>query len=549
MRAAASLQRLRSLRNQYSEAAQSELRALLRALRDFRSRRWSEVEALHEDLLFLCAFPASRAIHRGARAILQSMTELVGSLPRQERARADDTGIAGSVTRHIYPFPLARWLAQTQDAEIDWRSLDDESDLDAAVRPLLAPAAAEAFDSGDYGTREFVALARPAGMRSDLQWLTSERGAADAWDGAAGTIAWQLGNSRACVTHNVARAPLAVRRGLRRPDADVVAQIETPLRSIELLPRARAGKVIECARAALAARCREVNAMTYPNHDEVWWCDLGEGIALAVIGIAREHRLALETNTGYILLGNGVPIGYGGVTPLFRQANTGINVFDPFRGGEAAFLWVQTLRAFQTLYGSERFVINAYQFGAGNAEAIRSGAFWFYYRLGFRPASPTVRTLAAREATRLAADRKYRSDARTLRALASGDLYLDLSGFDTANHFDESLLPRAGARAARQLAAASASGVAAQRKLANAFAGDMGVGDFARWPRDERRGFEILAPIFAGLPDARDWTAAEREALVSLLRAKGLPQERTFALRSTRAARAWKALARGLTCT
>ena len=123
-----------------------------------------------------------------------------------------------------------------------------------------------------------------------------------------------------------------------------------------------------------------------------------------MIGIAREHRLALETNTGYALFANGVPIGYGGVTPLFRQANTGINIFDPFRGGEAAFLWVQTLRAFRTLYGSERFVINAYQFGAGNAEAIRSGAFWFYYRLGFRPATAAVRTLAAREAKRMTAD-------------------------------------------------------------------------------------------------------------------------------------------------
>ena len=156
-------------------------------------------------------------------------------------------------------------------------------------------------------------------------------------------------------------------------------------------------RVVACARAALAARCREVNAITYPNVDEVWWCDLGCGVALAVIGIARAHRLTLETNTGYLLLANGVPIGYGGVTPLFRQANTGINIFDPFRGSEAAFLWTQMLRAFHTLYGSTRFVINAYQFGAGNAEAIKSGAFWFYYRLGFRPAdAPLQRARRAR---------------------------------------------------------------------------------------------------------------------------------------------------------
>jgi len=550
MNAATALKRLRSLRNQYSETAQREVRALLRAMPAVRMRKWSEVAALHEDLLFLCAFPASVAVRRDARRLLQSMVERVAALPRRERLRGDDTGIAGSVTRHVLPFAVARSLAQAQQAEIDWRNVAAETDLDAVVRPLLAPAAAEAFDSGEYGTREFVALARPANARSDLQWLTSDSGLADDWDSAEVPIVWQLGNSPACVTHNVVpNLPLVVRDGLRRPEGDLRAQIETPLRSIELLPRKRASQVIDCARAALAARCREVNAMTYPNRDEVWWCDLDCGVGLAVIGIAPRHRLALETNTGYVLFASGVPIGYGGVTPLFRQANTGINVFDPFRGSEAAFLWVQMLRAFHTLYGSERFVINPYQFGAGNVEAIRSGAFWFYYRLGFRPASSAVRALAAREAKRIAANRSYRSAATTLRALASGDLHLDLTRFDADDHFEESLLPRAGARAARQLAAAATSTQAAQRKVATALAEALGVSDYGRWSRDERRGFEFLAPIFTNLPDARAWTASDREALVSLLRAKGLPQERAFALRSARAKRAWKSLAQSLTGT
>lgn len=283
--------------------------------------------------------------------------------------------------------------------------------------------------------------------------------------------------------------------------------------------------------------------MTYPNADEVWWCDLGEGVSLAVIGIARERRLTLETNTGYLLFANGVPIAYGGVTALFRQANTGINVFDAFRGSEAAYLWVQMLRAFHTLYGSRRFIINPYQFGAGNVEAIRSGAFWFYYRLGFRPSQSAMRTLAAREAQRIATDRKHRSDARTLRALASGDLYLDLAGYDPGDHFDESCLARCGARAARQLARiAGTSRRKAQQQLVAAVVRDLGVEDFEQWPAAERGGFEFLAPVFAGLPGMPDWPRPEREALAAVLRAKGLPQERAFALRSLRAPRAFHVL-------
>ncbi len=548
MNAAAHLARLRSLRSRYGKDAQREQREVLAVIGALRLRTWHELEQLQQDLLFLCAFAGTAAVRRYARRLLATVGQRLRVLPRAARSRGDDSGIACSTTHHIYPFPVARWLARREEVEIDWRNVADTT-LDAVVRTALTVAETEAFDSGEYGTREFVDLARPRAAKSDLQWLVSAAAAEDAWDDAGATILWQLDESPACVTHNTLRgASIARRTGLRRPPAGVLADIASPLPGVELLPARRAAEVVRCARAALAARCREVDAITYPNHNEVWWCDLGEGAALAVIGIAPEHRLTLETNTGYLLLANGVPIGYGGVTPLFRQANTGINIFDPFRGGEAAYLWTQMLRAFHTLYGSERFVINPYQFGAGNSEAIRSGAFWFYYRLGFRPVSAGVRTLAVREAKRLAGDRKYRSDARTLRALASCDLHLDLSRFDRTDSFDETLLPRAGARAARQLSAVAGSRSKAQRKLAAALAAELGIGDFSHWPRDERRGFELLAPIFADLPGMAGWAADERESLAALLRAKGLPQERTFALRSTRARRAWQSLAAALAC-
>ena len=149
------------------------------------------------------------------------------------------------------------------------------------------------------------------------------------------------------------------------------------------------------ARAAVSARCREVVAITYADPNAVHWCDLGEGVGLAVIGASPGKRMCIEANYAYLLLSNGAPIGYGGVTALFRQANTGVNIFDAYRGSEAAFLWTEMLRAFHALFGARRFVVNGYQFGEGNPEAIASGAYWFYYRLGFRPAAAAERKLAA----------------------------------------------------------------------------------------------------------------------------------------------------------
>ena len=549
------LQRLRSLRNRYGAPAEMEKRALLRQLRPARMVSCNELLALHEDLLFICAFPGAAATRTLARRMLAETAARLQRLPRAQQARADDTGMAGSTTRHVFPYPLAQWLTRMapSDIEVDWRGFDDPSRLDTLVGLLLCAAEREGFESGEFATRDWIRLARRAGAPTDLAWLAAGGRAGPGvaqwleaeWDGAEVPLAWQLRASRWSATRNVvAGLPLACRTGMRKPAADTAAEIARPLHAIERLSRPRARQVVAAARAALVVRCREVNAMTYPNLDEVWWCDLGEGAALAVIGIAPAQRLTLETNTGYLLFANGVPIGYGGVTPLFRQANTGINIFDPYRGSEAAFLWTQMLRAFRTLYGCDRFVINAYQFGAGNAEAIQSGAFWFYYRLGFRPGGARTRTLAAREAARMAADRAYRSDTKTLRALATGDLYLDLPGFAPADHFDEALLPQVGAMAARQLAAqAVASRADALRRVVQSVAGDLGVRDLGAWSPAQRRGFGLLAPVVAGLHDLRDWPAPERAALVTMMRAKGSGQEREFALAARAVPRAFGEIA------
>jgi hypothetical protein len=488
-----------------------------------------------------------------ARRLLAGIGTRLLALPTAQRRKADDSGMAGSTTRHVFPYPLARWLARAaaRDVEIAWREFAEPARLDPYLGLTLHDAEREAFDSGEFATRAWVRLARRTSARTDLEWMMATPSSPAlaarldaAWSDAEVPLAWRLAESRFATTHNrLTGVPLVVRSGLRLPSAAPEHALTAPLPAIELLSRGHARRVVAAARAALAARCREVNAMTSPNPDEVWWCDLGEGTAVAVLGIAPDRRLTLETNTGYVLFGNGVPIGYGGVTPLFRQANTGINIFDPFRSSEAAFLWTQMLRAFHTLFGSTRFVVNAYQFGAGNAEARRSGALWFYYRLGFRPAAPAARAVAAREAIRLAADRTYRSGARAMRVLLAGNLYLDLPGYDAAAYVDEALLPRIGALAAAQLARQpDRTRGAAQRRIAGAVAHALELRDLARWPVAARRGFDHLAPLVAALPGLPAWTAAERAALMAMMRAKGAAQERTFALAALQVPRLFREL-------
>ncbi len=543
---------LRRVRNQYGANAETEKRRLLAMIAADPPRTAHALRHAHEDLLFLRAFPGDAATLRLTRKLLKLVPKWVTGLPRAERQRLHDTGIAGSVTRHAYPFPMAQWLTRRAKgaAEIDWRHYDNPTLLDRALFAVLRPAELEAAESGEMSTRDVFRAARSADAANDLDWIVNamsslQKKDADAlWNDAETLIAWSLGSSPWSTTRNfLPAAPVALRSSMRKPPADVASRVLEPMKT-ELLPRRRARQVIELAQTALAARCREVVPTSYPNVDEVHWCDFGDGVALVILGVEPSRRLSLETNTGYLLLSNGVPVGYGGVTPFYRQANTGINIFDPFRGSEAAYLWVEMLRAFHSIYGVTRFVVNGYQFGEGNSEAINSGAYWFYYRLGFRPDHEAQRKLAAREAKRLSKKNAAPSERSVLRSLAKGDLILELPGFDPRDRLDERLLVRASRAASRTLAKAPRHVRAdAEAWVAEEAAAALGVRSMKDWTREEKAAFYRLAPIVMSVTDVQDWPEADKKKTVAMMRAKAQRRESEFARAAAECEKLFRALA------
>jgi hypothetical protein len=542
------LQELRHLRSTYGVEAESRKRALLEALDDRRLRTVRDIVDVHEDLLFLVAFPGGPETRRLA---LRQLNDFLGrwrGVPAAVRVAAENSGIAGTIARPLVAWPIARALAPREDAEIDWRNLEDPAAFDALVARLVTPSEEDAFGSGEYSTRQWIELARPREATA-LQWLiragaalAPRRDFAAAWDAAAVPLRWALKGSTRSTTHARLKVRPTWRSGFRRPSGPTRELVAQPLESIRLLPRREAVRVIELARNALVVRSREVHAMSYANPAEVHLADLGAGVELAVIGVPPPQRLLLEANYGYLLLSNGVPIGYGGVSPLFRQANTGINVFDPFRGSEAAFLWVQTLRAFRTLFGVRRFILNGYQFGAGNSEAIASGAYWFYWRLGFRPSLPENVALAAEEGARLKKAPTRRTPAAVLRRLARGDLMLDLEDWEPADTFEEALLPRLGAAVARRIAALPVtSHEAGAAQLTRDVADALGLRHARVGAGVDRHGFERVAPL-AALLDLRTWSTVERAALLRWMQAKGVSVEQAFARQATEQVRFFRAL-------
>ena len=537
------IKRLYAIRNQYGSDEAVEKLALLDALDDLESRSATDLGRLHLALCFLRAFPDNRRVLDRVTAALDGFTSRVTRLGEGERKRLVDTGIAGTTLHYPFSYEVSAWLASKFPgvAAIDWAAFDEPARFEELLEHVLHHAETDYYDSGRVSTRDWLDLAAAHRPGSDVDWLMSElhdrRHHARFWtslyNAAEVPLVCTLAETGLSRTRNIFPCgrihfrTTPMQAGVIRPKAEIGRRI----RSVKRLDRKGGQALLDVAMASLAVRHRETIHFNCANPAEVWIADVGRGVQVAATGLLPEHRYPLECTMGFLILSNGVPIGYGGSSMLFRQANTGINIFEEYRGSEAAWLWAQVMRVFHALSGCTRFVANPYQFGSENTEALKSGAFWFYYRLGYRPVAADVRKLARSEFAKVARGKGYRTPVGVLRKLAVCDMHLTLPAARQADFFDEEWIELSSLLATQQLARTGhRSRRRAQDALAHALAQDLEIASMAEWSQEERRWFVRLSPIISALHPG-SWSAADRRSLVALMRAKGSKHERDFAAR------------------
>lgn len=505
----------------------------------------SAVLTQHAIMMAIRAFPCHPKNDRLATGIIDQLGQQISQMNHRERARFQDTGMPGTTVVHAYSYEIARWLVDkfADSVDISWPDYESPEQLDQVLEPLLLRSELPAFEEGSVDTKTWLRLAKGNSSKTDLAWLFDEMAScsipanilSETYTTVEVPLAWRLDHPLASKSGNrLAMKSVAYRGGgLRKFHGKAAYEINKPLRGIQKLSRSRARAVIDVARTALASRQREVYAMCQANIDDVYLAPLGKNVHVAIIGVMPAARLSLEANYGYLLLSNGMPIGYGGVSPLFRQANTGINIFDEFRGAESATLWGQALRAFRQLFKCHRFIVNPYQFGKGNSEAVGSGAFWFYYKLGFRPIDAGVAQLASREKKRCQKRPSHRSDRKILRQLAQSDLELRLPVCSRADRFEECWLETLSLGATQLLAAQPVSTrQLAMRRVVRDLCRTLQISSRRTWSSDERESFELLAPVVGlVLSEIESWSRREKRDLVTLMRAKGGRRELDFARR------------------
>ena len=550
------------------DAARTKLGALERLDRATLPNA-AAVRRLHEALCFLRAYPDSWIVERRVLAMLE------GFAARRDlahfRARLTDSGIAGTAIRFRFFSAMALWLAERwpRRLAIEWNAFEHRDRLETFL-PLLALGAEQpGLDEIDLGLRgwfrtlagseedEAAFLVRrfhampaasevveklwdeldpPLVLRPASEARTPRRPRGRATAPAASAASATTPPEPPLPSRTLAFAPRTPRAlqttPLARSRPDLRAVLDAAPRGMRACSPQEGAALIDLARAAMVTRSRDLDAFSYGDPRDVRLVDWGEGLAFACVGVQPARRLMLEAVYAFLTLKNGVPIGYVLNSALFHSAEIAYNVFDTYRGAEAAAVYAKVLAMVRHLFGADTFTIFPYQLGDGNDEAIESGAWWFYRKLGFTPRARAAVSLMRAEESRMRRRPTHRSSAATLRRLARRNLYFSL-GAERDDVIGELELAGVGLAVTRFLARNwGEDRTRAERECVAEASRRLGLpGDaraFAGWTNDERAGWRRWAPLVCIAPDLESWSSDEKRRLVEVIRAKGARRESDF---------------------
>ena len=537
------LDSLEDTKRQYGKGCATRTEKLLQSLRGWRFPDAESLLRFHDTLLFLRAFPQGPRVATLADKLLRDIPNQVHRLQSSgaNMSLFDDeefAGVGGTVLRNAWTYEIVRWLVRRHGKDVGVAgNLEEQSQRMSSILPGVLPLLED--DSYVEPDTPYARMMESAagGRARVLLWLVQalERltipplqktalydalGIEVTWNpdaSASRTFACDPGVPLFC--HDSA---LIQRKQVSL--ADELRSVGLPLR--RLSPR-KGAAALDLVRNAVTIRYRELHGTTRGNSRDVYEADAGRGVQIFLWGLSPMWRLPLRAYYAGFTLKNGVPVNYIEAIGLFEWLEIGFNTFYAFREGETAWIYAKILHLLNRISGATCFSVYPYQLGHENEEAIASGAFWFYRKLGFRPGRPDLLKLARKEEATIKKNPKHRTPPRTLRRLAAGHVLYEFGDrppgawdtFSTRNIL-----------------------LAVQRHMAENFGGDIGkmrerasqslvelLGiNLSRWSALEKHALSNFACVLSLLPDLRSWEDGEKRQLVRIIRAKAALEEAPY---------------------
>jgi hypothetical protein len=582
---------LEAAKNQFNPGQSAKIQKLLSQLSNLQLDPHQLIR-FHESLLFIRAFPHSASLIPRVENLLNTFHNRIEKL-RAAKADMfvfddfDTSGIAGTTMEDTLSFDVAQWLAHRipRNIEIAWTDYWDDYESERAranTWPHFIPLLEEDSDvEANIPWSSWIDAAR--GRQDALAWLLNQftklplpaRQRAELYDSLRLPLRWNLENLKLSRTRNWARprrfyfhqSPL-----IQRSEVDLSHELSKPAPKLEKLSRASGESVMQSIREIMVVRYRELYGTTLGDPSTVVRADLGRGVTMHFWGLPPTRRLPLRAYIAGYTLKNGVPINYIEAIGLCEWIEVGFNTFYTYRQGETAWIYAQALRCLRALTNANCISIYPYQIGQNNDEAIESGAFWFYRKLGFRPGRPHLQKLCEREEKRIAANPKYRTPPRTLKLLAQAHMFYEGRAFRPAANAALRNRPLAtvaigegglgkGTTSSRAANATKSSpalaaevsgpwdtfstrnlGLQINRRMSREFEGDSQKIRQActatitqalkinpsRWTPGQKQSLENWSLVLARIPNLTRWTPEEKDQLIKIIQAKSAKNEMPY---------------------
>src|SRR5580704_6226750 len=541
------LTQLEAAKNQLNSGQAARIQKLLTQLSNLQLDPYQLIR-FHESLLFLRAFPHSASLIPRVENLLNTFHNRIEKLRAANTDMSifgdfDTSGMAATTMQDTLSFDVAQWLARRipRNIEIAWTDYWDDYESERArgnTWPRFIPLLEEDADvEANIPWSTWIDAAR--GRQNALAWLLNQfaklpippRHQSELYDSLHLPLRWNLENLKLSRTRNwrsprrfyFHQSPL-----IQRSEVNLAQELSQPAPKLKKLPRAAGKSVMQSIREVMVVRYRELYGTTLGDPGTVVKADLGRGVIMHFWGLPPTRRLPLRAYIAGYTLKNGAPVNYIEAIGLCEWLEVGFNTFYTYRQGETAWIYAQALRCLHALTAAKCISIYPYQIGQNNDEAIDSGAFWFYRKLGFRSGRADLRRLCEREEEKIAADHQYKTPARILRRLAEAHMFYELQHTDGKGRLGDwdSFATRNIALRVNRRMARDFDGNAQKIRQASTTVVARALNiNLSRCTPVERQCLDDWSLLLALIPSLTRWTRDEKIQLAKIIRAKSGPDE------------------------
>ena len=418
---------LYSIRNKFGKAEIERKIYLLQNINSEFIKGKNALQLFYDTILFLIAYPENKMLYSLANQSLQKLEQSVSSAEKLQYSLYN-SGVTKSSVCAAFSFEIVKWLRQKHPLDIRLVSFEA---ADEQIRSILTvvmqkvetekmqetKAAWKAWIENSLREGEdlldgFINIFENSTLRPEVK--------DELWNTIG--INTEIDFSSHCSLSGKLVQPYFHRSIIRK----LSKQVEFKPKKVKLTT-AEAEQIIDSSRMILIRQLREIDPISFTYPDGVVYYHLQRGYSFALVNMIPQRQVPNDCYLGYTVFKNGLPVAYAGSWIMFDSSRIGLNVYPYYRGGESQYIFQLVLQVHAKVFGLKRFTVDAYQIGKENYDGIQSGAFWVYYKAGFRPIEKIQKELAAAEEIKIKTTTGYLSPITVLKKLADSRMELILN--------------------------------------------------------------------------------------------------------------------------